>query len=629
MQSSVKVKMVLILLLIFLAVYLLYPSYKLSLMSEDDQTAMELQDRKGFMDLKSKAINLGLDLQGGMHVILEVDIKELLNQFAKNKDAIFTSALDKTELLVQESDEDFIAIFNRNLKEQGTNMVRYYGSRERSTEGDVLNFLRDQTSETVNRALEILRNRVDEFGVADPIIQQQGDNRIIIELAGVTDPGRVRELIGKTAKLEFRLLKDGEVSLAVAEKINKYIQSQISPEDTLLRPEESEEEAVSEDTTVSLDQLFGEAEDETLAAQSPEADSTSIFEQNLFFLDPNDQQTLLVPADKEEKFKQVVSLEEIQKIISEEAGDAQFLWSSEAEYNDEFYRVFLLFSRPELTGETITEADPMPGSQMDPQAIGKFEVSLTLNDEGARIFSRVTGANVGKRLAIILDNKVYMAPTIQVKIRDGRSRITQISTMEEAKDLSIVLKAGALPAPVRIIEERTVGPSLGRDSIISGSRSAIYGMIIVALFMLIYYRISGALADLALALNVTFIMAVMSYFNATLTLPGIAGIILTIGMAVDANVLIFERIREELKRGKTIKAAIDQGYGNAFSAILDANVTTFIAGTVLYTFGSGPIKGFALTLMIGIVASMFTAIVGTRVIFDYSVSKWSIRELSI
>jgi len=620
--------MVLILLLIILAIYLLYPTYKLSSMVEEEKTAMELQDKKSYFDLKDKAINLGLDLQGGMHVILEVDIKELLNQLAKNKDVAFTDALDKTEAQVQETDEDFIAVFNRNLKEKDINLVRYYGSRERSSESDVLSFLRDQTSETVTRALEILRNRVDEFGVSEPIIQQQGDNRIIIELAGITDPGRVRELIGKTAKLEFRLLKDPEISLAVAEKINKYVQSQISPEDTLLTEEQLEEE-VGEDTTVSLERLFGETAEETLTTQPSEEDSTSIFEQNLFFLDPQDQQTLLIPADKEDKFKQITELKEIQKIITDVAGDAEFLWGSEPEYNDEFYRVYMVFSRPELTGETITEADPMPGSQMDPQSIGKFEVSLTLNDEGARIFSRVTGANVGKRLAIILDNKVYMAPTIQVKIRDGRSRITQIPTMDEAKDLAIVLKAGALPAPVRIIEERTVGPSLGRDSILSGSQSAIYGIIIVAIFMLVYYKISGALADLALVLNVAFIMAVMAYFNATLTLPGIAGIILTIGMAVDANVLIFERIREELRKGKTIKAAIDQGYGNAFSAILDANVTTFIAGTVLYTFGSGPIKGFALTLMIGIIASMFTAIVVTRAIFDYAISKWLVRHLSI
>jgi preprotein translocase subunit SecD len=241
----------------------------------------------------------------------------------------------------------------------------------------------------------------------------------------------------------------------------------------------------------------------------------------------------------------------------------------------------------------------------------------------------VTGANIKKRLAIVLDRKVYLAPEIQVKIRDGRSRITGLNTMEEAKDLAIVLKAGALPAPVKIIEERTVGPSLGRDSVREGSYSAILGFITVALFMIIYYHWAGSMADLALIANVLFILAVMGYFNATLTLPGIAGIILTMGMAVDANVLINERIREEIRHGKTVKMAIDLGYSNAFRAILDSNVTTFIAGVVLYQFGTGSIRGFALTLMIGIISSMFTAIVITRLIYDYLIGKWNIQRLSI
>jgi protein-export membrane protein SecD len=228
-----------------------------------------------------------------------------------------------------------------------------------------------------------------------------------------------------------------------------------------------------------------------------------------------------------------------------------------------------------------------------------------------------------------MDNKVYLAPVIQVKIRDGRSRITGLNSMEEAKDLAIVLRAGALPAPVKTIEERTVGPSLGRDSVNQGSNSVLMGLVVVVLFMIFYYRISGLIADLALFGNILFILAIMANFNATLTLPGIAGIVLTMGMAVDANVLINERIREELRRGKTIKSAVDQGYSNAFRAILDSNVTTFIAGVVLYTFGTGSVRGFALTLMIGIISSMFTAIIITRMIYDYLIEKWNIQRLSI
>ena len=275
------------------------------------------------------------------------------------------------------------------------------------------------------------------------------------------------------------------------------------------------------------------------------------------------------------------------------------------------------------------DAFPQPGSQSDPTSIGKYEVSLTFSDDGARIFSRVTGANIGKRLAIILDNKVFLAPSLRVKISDGHARITGLDKMSEAKDLAIVLKAGALPAPVTILGEQTVGPSLGVDSIRAGSYSALVGLILVIIFMAFYYKLSGFVANLALVLNIVFIMAIMAYFHATLTLPGIAGIILTMGMAVDANVLIYERIREELRRGKTVRASIEVGYGKAFITILDANVTTFIAGLVLYTYGSGPVQGFALTLMIGIVASMFTAIIVSRVIFDYSLSKFSINRLSI
>lgn len=627
MQSSTTMKLFLILAVFALSLYLLYPTYKLSQMSDAEEESLEIEDRNAIIDLKSKSVNLGLDLQGGMHVILEVDVKELLYQLAKNKNEAFTEALDETAIEIQDSDENFITVFNRNLKDRGSRLVRYYGSRELSSEDDVISYLRDQTSETVTRAKEILTNRVDEFGVSEPIIQQQGDNRIIIELAGITDPTRVRQLIGKTAKLEFRLLKDREILLAVAEKMHEYVQSQIAPMDTT--EEEVDDEGAEADSSVSLDELFGSEDSQEAAVDTSGKEEDELFEQDLFFLHPSSQRTLLIPIEKKEKFREFLTLEDIQKIIQDEAGDVEFLWGSKAEYEDQFIEVFLVNTRSELTGETIMEADPRAGSQMDPTSIGKYEVSFTLNDDGTRIFSRVTGANIKKRLAVVLDRQVYLAPEIQVKIRDGRSRITGLNTMEEAQDLSIILRAGALPAPVRIIEERTVGPSLGLDSILSGSRSALYGMILVAIFMLIYYKFSGALANMALALNIIFIMAVMAYFNATLTLPGIAGIILTIGIAVDANVLIFERIREELQKGKTTKSAIDQGYGNALSAILDANVTTFIASVVLYTFGSGPIKGFALTLMIGIIASMFTAIVVTRVVFDYAVSKWSIKKLSI
>jgi protein-export membrane protein SecD len=479
--------------------------------------------------------------------------------------------------------------------------------------------------EAVDRSLEILRNRIDQFGVTEPTIQKQGGRRIILELAGVTNPERVRQIIGQTALLEFKLVKDPEITNQLATKVNSFIAERINPSDT------AKTEPVSDSEATALEELFNiseesESTDTTFAELAEKPDP--LFEENLFFQLPNDPSTIIVPLEKEQKFSQIIELPGIKKIMAETAGSSEFLWSSK-EFNPEYRQIFLVNKKTELSGEAIVDARPQQGNPNDPANIGKFEVSLTFNDDGAKTFARVTGANIEKRLAIILDNRIYLAPTLQTKISDGRARITGIETFEDARDLSIVLKAGALPAPVKIIEERTVGPSLGVDSIKSGSLSASIGMLIVMLFMIFYYRLSGVVANIALIMNLILIMAVMASLGATLTLPGIAGIILTIGMAVDANVLIFERIREELNRGKTIRSAVDLGYEKAFSTILDANVTTFIAGLVLYTYGTGPIKGFAVTLMIGIVASMFTAIIVTRVIFNSVLNKRSVKKLSI
>ena len=628
MKSKTTTKFLLILVVLSFAIYLLYPTYKFGQLTDEQKEKMRIENQKDFFELKAKTLNLGLDLQGGMHVVLEVDIKELLNKLAKNKNDVFFKALEEADKEVERTDEDFIAVFNKKLNEHGVKITRYYSNAEHRTEDDVMAYLREQTTEAVDRSKEILTNRVDEFGVSEPIIQKQGDRRIIVELAGITNPTRVRQLIGKTALLEFKLLKDPIVANQLAEKLNEFVMSKISPIDTVSKKKKDENK---DTTTTELEEMFGidttEQTDTTLTA---ETDTTvSLFEENLFFLDPRDRQTLLVPVDKVAKFKKILELAEVKKIIAQEAGNAEFLWGSKPVVNGQYYQLYLVNKHVELSGNTITDASPQPGSMNDPSSIGKYEVSITLNDEGARTFARVTGANKGKRLAIVLDNKVFLAPELKVKINNGRARITGLDTMEEANDVAIVLKAGALPAPVKIIEERTVGPSLGKDSIISGSYSAMLGLALVIIFMVFYYKFSGLVADLALILNIVLIMAIMAYFHATLTLPGIAGIILTIGMAVDANVLIFERIREELRRGKTVRASIDDGYSSAFRTILDANVTTFIAGFVLYTYGSGPIQGFALTLMIGILASMFTAIVVTRVIFDFVLEKNWMKKMSI
>lgn len=627
MRRNITVKAVIIVFFIFLFLYLLYPTIRFNyFLSASEKENLKIVDPSSYEKLLDNSIKLGLDLQGGMHVVMEVDIEELSRALARNKDERFEEAWSEAKSISTQEDQDFLNIFAEKLEDRGADLARYYGTKSLREKDEIIKYLREQSNEAINRSLEILRNRVDEFGVAEPTIQKQGTKRIIIELAGITDPQRVRGILGKTALLEFRLLKEQQITQNLASKINEYIKGEVEEIDTLETPEPRDT------SVVRPEELFGEIEGDTVADTTGK-DSLSLareqlFKENLFFSYPGDPQRLLVPQENEARVKYVLENEEIQNIISTEAGDSEFLFGK-IDPSGEFYGIYLVEKEPEITGETITDAFPQPGSGYDPGSFGKFEVSLTFNDEGARIFSRVTGANLNKRLAIVLDRRIHSAPTIQAKIRDGRARITGLETMEEAKDLAVVLKAGALPAPVRLLEERTVGPSLGRDSIRKGTNSAFIGLLLVVLFMIVYYKFSGIVADIALVFNIIIVLGVMSYFHATLTLPGIAGIILTIGMAVDANVLIFERIREEMDKGKTIWSSIETGYGRAFVTILDANVTTFIAGVVLYNFGSGPIKGFALTLMIGIAASMFTAIFVTRTVFEFLLERKILKKLSI
>jgi SecD/SecF fusion protein len=627
MRRNILVKAGIIVFFTILFLYLLYPTIKFNyLMSKTAKDDMKLENPAGYEKLLDNSIKLGLDLQGGMHVVMEVDVEELARALAKNKDQRFNEAWQEARDIAASEDRDFLTVFAQQLTAKGADLARYYGTKSMREQGDILKYLRTQTTDAVNRSLEILRNRVDQFGVSEPTIQKQGSKRIIIELAGITDPQRVRGILGQTALLEFRLLKDQQITQNVASRINEYIKGALSEVDTLEKQPEEKDTSV-----VRPEELFGESAEavvDTAKRDSASMEREKLFKENLFFSYPGDPQRLLVPRENEVRLKRVLQDPAIQNIIKTEAGDAEFLWGK-LDPSGEYYGIYLVEKQPELTGETIVDAYPQPGSGYDPGSFGKFEVSLVFNDEGARIFSRVTGANLNKRLAIVLDGVVHSAPTIQAKIRDGRARITGLETMDEAKDLAVVLKAGALPAPVKILEERTVGPSLGKDSINKGTNSALLGLLIVAIFMIVYYKFSGLVADIALIFNIIILMGVMSYFHATLTLPGIAGIILTIGMAVDANVLIFERIREEMDKGKTVWSSVETGYSRAFITILDANVTTLIAGVVLYNFGSGPIKGFALTLMIGILASMFTAIFVTRTIFEFLLERKILKKLSI
>ena len=483
--------------------------------------------------LPKDKIHLGLDLQGGMHLVLEVEankavessleriIEEMRQDLRKKKTRylelkregikgiILTlmRAEDKTNLedLIGEQFPDF-SVGKGPQRDEGLSLLLTMSEAARS---NIEQMAADQ-------ALETIRNRIDQFGVLEPDIRPQEGFRILIQLPGIKDPDRAIELIGKTALLEFKLV-DEENSIEAALQGN-------------------------------------------------------------------------IPAGSEILY---------QISIDKETGARKKI-------------PYLLKKRTLLTGEYLTDARVQIESQFS-----EPYVSLTFDARGARLFERITGANIEKRLAIVLDNNVESAPVIRDKIPGGRAQITGSFSIDEARDLAIVLRAGALPAPVKILEERTVGPSLGRDSIEQGRNSMVIGGLVVVGFMILYYGLSGLIANVALLLNILFIMAGLAFFGATLTLPGIAGIILTIGMAVDANVLIFERIREELRLGKPSRAAIEGGYAKALVTILDANVTTFIAALVLFQFGTGPVRGFAVTLSIGIIASFVTAVFMTRIIFDY------------
>jgi preprotein translocase subunit SecD len=486
-------------------------------------------------------IHLGLDLQGGLHLVLEVQADKAVDRAlertaeavrkdlrAKGVNIIAVEPREQRGLRLVFSQAPELSVVQEVLRSYMEAQVQRQTPEVWTVDLPAAELQQIRTS-AVDQGLEKIRNRIDAFGVSEPSISKQGTNRIVVQLPGLKDPQRAIELIGKTAQLEFKL-----------------VQSRAATAD----------------------------------APPP----------------PGSQR--LFSKDKDPQTRQLVQ------------GQAYFV-----------------DRRALLTGEMLADARALP----DQMNFGQYYVLMRLNSRGQRIFARLTQENVGRALAIVLDDTIFSAPVIQEPILGGEARITGNFTPEEARDLAIVLREGALPAPVSIVENRIVGPSLGSDSITKGVRSTILGGTLVVLFMLVYYRFSGIVANIALALNLLILMGVLALpgLGAVLTLPGIAGIILTLGMAVDANVLIFERIREELRLGKSVRAAVDAGYHRAFSAILDSNVTTVIAAVVLFQFGSGPVKGFAVTLTLGIAVSMFTAIFVSRVIFDTVFRLRQVTKLSI
>lgn len=540
---------------------------------------------------KLKSIKLGLDLQGGMRVVLEVSTGKLLEKLAKNPDDTFRKVMVEAEKEAALSNESVVEIVARMLQERGIRLSRYFGS-VRDEDSEIIDELNQNSEDAVTRAMEIIRNRVDQYGVSEPTIQRQGSRRVIVELPGIAREEEAKQLLKGTALLQFNLVKDARITLDIMQKIDEVMAGKtdttVAANDTLDNQDLSPEEFAKKHPFFSI------------ALINPQAQTADAY----------------VSEDQKDKLRLMLNRPEVKAVIP---NNVEFHFSAKPfgkQDGKSIYVLYLVNKKPELTGGVITDAQ----ATIDPNTAAAI-VNMQMNSEGASDWARITGANIGKRIAIILDGAVYSAPNVINKIPSGNSQITGMANMEEAKLLEIVLKAGALPAPVSIIEERTVGPSLGEDSIKAGFKSVVIGFILVALFMMFYYKKAGIVAATSLVFTILFILGVLAGFSATLTLPGIAGIILTIGMAVDANVLIYERIREEMATGKTIKASVDGGFAKANSAIIDSNITTFLTGIILYQFGSGPVQGFALTLMIGIASSLFSALVIVRLIFNIMVTK--------
>lgn len=670
--------------LLIVSLYFLYPTLRLSIMSDEDK----IQRPELVEQLTEKGIKLGLDLQGGMHLLMEPDMVAMLSNNAAKRDDALMNALREAERISDSRNEDIIDLLPSVFKREGIEMTEYFPTLGGS-EADIMTAIKRERTTAIDGALEVVRSRVDQFGVAEPIIQKAASDRIIVELPGVQDAERARSLIQETAILEFQLVRrDKEVSKFVddADRILRdnpqlltkaYRVENVEPapatdekielEDTdvditTTEPEEIAEgekpaeteiaetapsadseteetpgtpapetetevaEAESTEETMAASDLFGEGGEDVITDEDFPTESP-VESRPFSGLVEVEGDVIMVPRTEYLVVSRLITMPEVKAALPR---GAELVWAAKDEMikGIQYRLLYLLNDRVEMTGDRVEKANFGFGSGNDPRSAGKPVVNMSFDSQGSRVFAQVTGSNIGRRLAIILNDRVYSAPVIRSKISSD-AQISNIPDLEEAKMITIVLKAGALPVPLNIKSERTIGPTLGEDSIRKGVRATVFGLILVVIFMFVYYKASGIIADFALVINIFALMAGMAAFRATLTLPGIAGIILTMGMAVDANVLIFERIREELRSGKTVRAAIDAGYSRAFKTIIDANITTLITAAILYNFGTGPIKGFAVTLFMGIVISMITAIIVTRMIFEFVTSRRQVEKLSI
>lgn len=589
MNLNLRWRVLLVLASLIVSVWILYPTIRLYRMTPDQRAHL---DPAELDRLKARALRLGLDLQGGMHLVLELD------------DSKLGPGADRKDVL--------------------------------------------------DRALEIVRNRIDQFGVTEPVVQAAGDKRIIVELAGIDDLQRAQEIVSKAAVLEFKMVRPGSEARRLIERMDLELarRAGVTQTDTM-NPDLEDEDA---DSTAADTSAAPKAAEAASAADTAGTgfdtgtDSASGVLGDWALADiketgghPLASRIQIVPrqgrvATNEVSFVAESEFSRVDRYLTWLAantnvipGDVEWHWdagtSGDASSGGPIRYLYLLNARPELTGEVLEDARPQPDQSSN--IAGNFMVNFDLDRNGRRLFARTTGENVGKLMAIVLDGRVKSAPEIHEKIRGGTASISGSFTAQEAADLAVVLRAGALPVPLTIEEQRAVGPSLGRDSIDMGSRAIAYGFVAVLIFMLIYYRVAGGIAVFALFLNLLLMLAAVVSLDAVLTLPGIAGFVLTVGMSVDANVLIYERVREEMRAGQTFRNAVSRGYSRVFLTIFDANLTTLFAAVALLWFGTGPIKGFAVTLSLGIIISMFTALFVTRLVFDLLMRRAGVRAIAI
>jgi SecD/SecF fusion protein len=657
MRNKNVIATLLVIFALICAYNLFYTFYTFSI--ESDLNSMTPQEKnekfkdgdfnETYKNARKNSLSLGLDLQGGMFITMEVGVDEVIRALAENPtDSTFNKAIELARKKKITSQESFVDLFVATMKEIDPNasLASYFSNKDNgisfsTPDNEVIKLLKKEADDAIENTFKNIRTRIDQFGVTSPNIQLQGGSgRILLELPGVKDAERVRKLLKNTAKLEFWTTYTVEEAFPYLEKVNNKVkelkgiavESDSAKTDSATASSDTSKtkvaSATANDSTSDINKVLGkDAAAKNDSSLTDDEKRDKFLKENPFFAVltfPNFQNmSASAPVvgyaliQDTAQVNSYLNLPEVKEVLPD---DLKLFWTAKPEAKESQYLTLIAVKS---TSDNVAplEGDVIERAKQDFDQGGAASVSMTMNSDGAQTWKKLTEANIGKSIAIVMDNLVYTYPTVNNVIPNGQSQITGNFSVEEAEDLANLLKAGKLPAPARIEGEETVGPTLGESNIQGGMFSFILGFFAVMAFMIIYYRSSGLVASLALLVNLFFLLGVSAAFQIVMTLPGLAGIVLTMGMAVDANVLIYERVREELGHGKSMKASIAAGFQNAFSSIMDSNITTFLTGVVLFAFGVGPIRGFAVTLMIGIATSLVAALFVTRFILEYQLAK--------